>query len=66
MRDPGLQLLLDQIIWTIVVYLTGGVSSGATSFYGLTCLVGAILTGAKGLSTALGLDTARNVDKAIR
>ncbi len=29
-------------------------------------LDGAILTGAKGLSTALGLDTARNVDKAIR
>lgn len=48
------QLLLDQIIWTIVVYLTGGVSSGATSFYGLTCLVGAILTGARGAALAAG------------
>ncbi|HEU5074614.1 MAG TPA: two-component sensor histidine kinase, partial [Polyangiaceae bacterium] len=42
------QLLCDQVVWTIVVYLTGGVASGATSFYGLTCLLGAILTGARG------------------
>jgi signal transduction histidine kinase len=48
------QLLLDQVVWTIVVYLTGGVSSGATSFYGLTCLVGAILTGARGAALAAG------------
>ena len=48
------QLLLDQVVWTIVVYLTGGVSSGATSFYGLTCLLGAILTGARGAALAAG------------
>ncbi len=49
------QLVLDQLVWTLVVYLTGGVSSGATSFYGLTCLVGAILTGARGASLAAGV-----------
>ena len=49
------QLVLDQMVWTVVVYLTGGVSSGATSFYGLTCLVGAILTGARGASLAAGV-----------
>ncbi len=49
------QLVLDQLVWTVVVYLTGGVSSGATSFYGLTCLVGAILTGARGASLAAGV-----------
>lgn len=48
------QLLCDQVVWTIVVYLTGGVASGATSFYGLTCLVGAILTGARGAALAAG------------
>lgn len=42
------QLVLDQLVWTVVVYFTGGVSSGATSFYGLTCLVGATLTGTQG------------------
>lgn len=39
------QLVLDQVIWSVLVYLTGGASSGATSFYGLTCLLGAFLTG---------------------
>ncbi|HEY6727958.1 MAG TPA: ATP-binding protein [Polyangiaceae bacterium] len=48
------QLLCDQVVWTIVVYLTGGVASGATSFYGLTCLVGAILIGARGAALAAG------------
>lgn len=48
------QLLCDQVVWTIVVYLTGGVASGATSFYGLTCLLGAILTGARGAALAAG------------
>src|SRR4051794_13546663 len=27
------QLVLDQATWTILVYLTGGAASGATSFY---------------------------------
>lgn len=42
------QIILDQITWTAIVYVTGGASSGATSFYGLTCLVGAILIGVRG------------------
>jgi signal transduction histidine kinase len=46
------QLILDQVTWTAVVYLTGGAASGATSFYGLSCLVGAALTGLRGASVA--------------
>ena len=42
------QLILDQLIWTVFVYLTGGVGSAATMFYGLTCLAGAITAGARG------------------
>jgi two-component system, NtrC family, sensor histidine kinase HydH len=48
------QLVLDQLTWTVVAYLTGGVTSGATSFYGLTCLVGASLTGMRGAAIAAG------------
>src|SRR5690606_12966680 len=32
--------------------LPGGAASGATSFYGLTCLIGAVLIGARGAATA--------------
>jgi two-component system, NtrC family, sensor histidine kinase HydH len=46
------QLVLDQVTWTAIVYLTGGAASGATSFYGLSCLVGAALTGMRGASVA--------------
>jgi signal transduction histidine kinase len=42
------QLVLDQLTWTVVAYLTGGAASGATSFYGLSCLVGASLLGLRG------------------
>ena len=42
------QIVLDQITWTAIVYVTGGATSGATSFYALTCLVGAILVGVRG------------------
>ncbi len=35
--------------------MTGGVTSGATSFYALTCLVGAILVGLRGAAVAAGL-----------
>lgn len=48
------QLVLDQATWTVLVYLTGGAASGATSFYGLTCLLGAFLIGLRG-STIAGL-----------
>jgi two-component system, NtrC family, sensor histidine kinase HydH len=46
------QLLLDQLTCTVVVYVTGGATSGATSFYGLTCLVGAALSGFRGAAIA--------------
>src|SRR5262245_18787864 len=46
------QLVLDQVTWTVVVYISGGATSGATSFYGLSCLAGAILTGMRGAGIA--------------
>src|SRR5580700_9241991 len=42
------QIVLDQITWTAIVYVTGGATSGATSFYALTCLLGAMLIGLRG------------------
>jgi len=50
-----LQVVADQITWTALVYVTGGPSSGATSFYGLTCLVGAVLLGLRGAIVAASL-----------
>lgn len=46
------QIVLDQITWTAIVYVSGGATSGATSFYALTCLVGAILIGLRGAALA--------------
>jgi signal transduction histidine kinase len=51
-RMADVQLVLDQATWTMVAYLTGGATSGATSFYGLSCLVGASLTGMRGAALA--------------
>ncbi|MGH7329431.1 MAG: histidine kinase dimerization/phospho-acceptor domain-containing protein, partial [Polyangiaceae bacterium] len=48
------QIILDQATWTAIVYVSGGPTSGATSFYALTCLVGAILIGARGAAIAAG------------
>jgi two-component system, NtrC family, sensor histidine kinase HydH len=42
------QILLDQLTWTAIVYVSGGAGSGAASLYGLTCLVGAVLIGLRG------------------
>jgi signal transduction histidine kinase len=50
-----LQIVFDQLTWTAIVYVSGGASSGATSFYALTCLVGAILVGLRGAGLAAGL-----------
>lgn len=47
-RLAFVQLATDQLIWTVVVYLSGGVTSGSTSLYGLTCVSGAILLGTPG------------------
>jgi signal transduction histidine kinase len=51
------QIVLDQITWTAIVYVSGGASSGATSFYALSCLIGAILVGRRGalLAAAIGV-----------
>ena len=49
------QIALDQLTWTAIVYVSGGASSGATSFYALTCLVGAILVGSRGAAFAAAL-----------
>lgn len=46
------QLVLDQATWTVLVYLSGGAASGATSFYGLTCVAGAALSGLRGAAVA--------------
>jgi signal transduction histidine kinase len=46
------QVVLDQVTWTAIVYVTGGPTSGATSFYALTCLVGAMLIGLRGATLA--------------
>ena len=49
-----LQVITDQITWTLLVYVSGGPTSGATSLYGLTCLSGAILLGRSGGLLAAG------------
>jgi signal transduction histidine kinase len=50
-----LQLVVDPMLWTVIVYLSGGPSSGATSLYGLSCLTGAMLTGFRGAALAFGM-----------
>jgi two-component system, NtrC family, sensor histidine kinase HydH len=42
------QIVTDQLLWTAIVYLTGGVGSGAVSLYGLTVVVAAIVLGVRG------------------
>ncbi len=49
------QITLDQFTWTAIVFVSGGATSGATSFYALTCLVGAILVGLRGAVFSAGL-----------
>ncbi len=51
-RLVDVQLVLDQVTWTVLVYLSGGAASGATSLYGLTCIAGATLTGLRGAGLA--------------
>jgi signal transduction histidine kinase len=52
------QIVLDQLTWTAIVYVSGGAASGATSFYALTCLVGAILVGRRGAGFAAAVGIA--------
>jgi signal transduction histidine kinase len=52
-----LQLIVDPMLWTVIVYLSGGASSGATSLYGLSCVTGAMLTGFRGAALAFSVST---------
>jgi len=52
------QMLVDQIAWSMIVYISGGATSGATSLYGFTCLSGAILLGLRGALSALFMGAA--------
>ncbi len=42
------QVVVDQLIWTVLVYLSGGPLSGATTFYGLSCVLAAVTLGLMG------------------
>ena len=53
-RLVRVQIVLDQLIWTVVVYLSGGATSGATSLYGVTCILGAMRWGLRGSAIAAG------------
>lgn len=53
-RVALLQVVFDQLTWTAIVYVSGGPTSGATAFYGLTCLTGAIAVGLPGAALAAG------------
>jgi signal transduction histidine kinase len=46
------QLVVDQGLWSGLVYLSGGATSPATSLYALTCLAGAISLGRRGAAVA--------------
>jgi len=46
------ELVTDQLTWTAIVFISGGVTSGSTSLYGLTSLSGAILLGPPGAFSA--------------
>lgn len=45
-------LVLDQALFAAVAYVTGGVASGATSLFGVACLVGGLLLGIPGALAA--------------
>jgi len=46
------QLLIDQLLISVLVFLSGGVASGATSLYGLSCLAGGLTLGVPGAVAA--------------
>jgi signal transduction histidine kinase len=46
------QIFVDQALWTGFVYITGGVTSGGVSLYGLTCVIGGIVLGRRGTIAA--------------
>ncbi|MFO0550260.1 MAG: ATP-binding protein [Polyangiaceae bacterium] len=46
------QIITDQVLWSAIVFITGGITSGAVSLYGLTCVTAAIARGVRGAVTA--------------
>lgn len=54
-RLAYMQVVFDQITWTVLVYVSGGANSGATSLYGLTSLTAAILLGLPAAAVAAGV-----------
>ena len=42
------QVVVDQLLWTALVYISGGPISGASAFYGLTCVLAALTLGSTG------------------
>ena len=46
------QIFTDQLTWTAIAYISGGVTSGSSSLYGLTCVTGAVLVGTRGAAWA--------------
>ena len=48
MRVSEVQIVVDQIFATVIVFVSGGPTSGATSLYALGALSGAVLIGARG------------------
>jgi signal transduction histidine kinase len=52
------QVVVDQAIWTVLVYLSGGPLSGATTLYGLSTVLAAITLGAGGAVAAAAMGSA--------
>jgi two-component system sensor histidine kinase HydH len=46
------QLVIDQLVWSAIVYVSGGPTSGATSLYAFSCLMGASVIGVRGALAA--------------
>ncbi|MFI5302734.1 MAG: histidine kinase dimerization/phospho-acceptor domain-containing protein, partial [Polyangiales bacterium] len=59
------QIVLDQLIWSALVYLTGGPLSFATTFYGLSCVLAAVTLGFDGAIAAALLGGALYVGQVV-
>ncbi|MFO0615536.1 MAG: ATP-binding protein [Polyangiaceae bacterium] len=52
-REVGFaQIVVDQALWTALIYITGGVTSGCVSLYGLTCVIASIVFERRGAIVA--------------
>src|SRR5690606_1836904 len=50
-------VVIDPLLWSVIVYVSGGAASAAITLYGLTCLSGASVLGRRGawLGGAVGV-----------